>query len=110
MTTLGQLPLNVEFVMDSYDFARGRSVRHFGRVIGRKGIRQGHAVRCVIADEEGKARTRFLHPDVKVHALGFLAPPADAVRFLGISRAARGSEPAEHVLHAPFPAGQRRIA
>jgi hypothetical protein len=110
MTTLGTLALNTEFVMDSYDFARKRSVRHFGRVIAKKGIRQGHAVRCVIADEEGKARTKFLSPSIRVHALGFLAPPADAVKFLGIKHKARSSDVVEHGLCVPFPQGQRRIA
>jgi hypothetical protein len=110
MTTVGQLALNTEFLMDSYDFARKRSVRHYGRVIAHKSAKFGHAVRCVIADEEGNARTKFLSPAIRVHALGFLAPPADAVRFLGVKHAARGSEPAEHVLHHPFPQGQRRIA
>jgi hypothetical protein len=104
------LALNTEFLLNSYDFTNKRSVRHYGRVIAKKGPKFHHAVRCVIADEEGNARTKFLSPSIRVHALGFLAPPADAVKFLGIARAARGSEPAEHVLHAPFPQGQRRIA
>jgi hypothetical protein len=110
MTTLGSLPLNTEFLMDSYDFTNLRPVRVFGRVIGRKGVRQGHAVRCVIADEEGNARTKFLSPAIRVHALGFLAPPADAVKFLGIKHKARSSDVVEHGLCVPFPQGQRRIA
>ncbi len=110
MTTLGNLVLDAEFVMDSYDFKQKRRVRHYGRVIAHKSIKFGRAVRCVIADEDGKARTRFLAPGVKVHALGFLAPPADAVRFLGAKVAARSSDPVEPLLHTPSPLRQRRIA
>jgi hypothetical protein len=109
MTALGALALNTEFLLNSYDFTNKRSVRHYGRVIAKKGPKFHHAVRCVIADEDGNARTKFLSPSIRVHALGFLAPPADAVRFLGVKHAARGSEPTEHVLRVALP-GMRRIA
>lgn len=80
----------------------------FGRILGRKGIRFGNAVRCRL-EKDGVVRIKFLHPDTRVHILPSLSGPTLTFRER-VSTSRHGEGLAEHVLHAVFPQGQRRVS